>query len=198
MEAHTAADWVNFLPLGLWFHGFIATQLGRPEEAAADAARIAQAAERRGATAASVIAMSLLQLYVLRADERWDELATELASAASIYGREGAPQRHYDVARAWLAARHRHVAGLEEAAISARTMVLRNGCPFEASTLLAEPGLAVAAGRIPTLAGELVDEARSAAGRADAPGGSPGRAWPEPWSTARAPRATRASTRCSR
>jgi DNA-binding SARP family transcriptional activator len=149
----------------------ILIDLGRHDEALAEADRLRDAPLSQAELGLAWRAAAGLRLTALAVGERWPELAAELPAAADALGGLDGAERSYalDLARAALAAQEGDAAALRRAALAARSALRAHAGAFEQSIGLSELARAAHVGGLAGVAAELAHEAALAARLARAP-----------------------------
>ena len=171
LDAAGPADPLNYLVYARAFRAIVLADVGRFDEALAEADRVREAAAARGLARLAVPVVAMLRFGALAGLERWDDLEVEIARTAPAFRRLGGALRGYrhDVARAQLAAVRGDAGEVGRAVGSARDGLALHGHPYDAAMALADLALAADRAGLGDLARVQVADARAEAERARAP-----------------------------
>jgi DNA-binding SARP family transcriptional activator len=171
LERRPADDELTLLPFAHAYRAVVLNDLGRHEEALAEAARLRDASDRLGFGRLAVPVVSWLRLDALGAMGRWAQLGTELALTTPVFQRLGSAVRGflYDVAGARLAAASGDARSVAARVSSARAGLRAHAHPFVEAGALTDLAAAAGAAGLHDEARGLVADALAAARAAQAP-----------------------------
>lgn len=171
LERREAEDTLAQLPYAFAYRAIVLADIGRYEDALADARRVLQAAERKGFGAVGVPVRAWIRFAALAGLERWEELEAEIDGTSSLFAGQGGAVRGYlfHTACARLAAWRGDVAEVERQVLTARAGVVEHDYAYEEAMVSVDLALAAHAVGLTDLAREMSEAALAAARTAKGP-----------------------------